>query len=389
MELKKRDVVFMAFCTGLIVANIYYVQPLVVLISHDFGVAESNAGSLSFYTQCGYALGLLFFVPLGDKVERRIHILATTSVSVIALIGAALAPSIFLLKIFCLLIGFTCIVPQLILPLAAHLSSQQKRGKVIGIIMSGLLIGILLSRTVSGLLGAWLGWRGMFWIAALITLILLIFMRLLFPVSKPSYKGNYLSLMRSLLTLTKEQPLLREASAINALTFSSFGMFWTTVVLHLANEPFNFNSDRIGLFGLAAAAGAMAAPLIGGVADKKNPRIAIGIGLSMSLLSFVIFYLSGNTIWGMIAGIIMLDLGQQSVHVSNQARIYTMMPHARNRLNTVYMTISFVGTALGSAIGLLVWDAKKWPGICAMGIVCIALAATIYILTYKRARPVE
>jgi predicted MFS family arabinose efflux permease len=389
MELKKRDVVFMAFCTGLIVANIYYVQPLVVLISRDFGVAESNAGSLSFYTQCGYALGLLFFVPLGDKVERRIHILATTSISVIALIGAALAPSIFLLKIFCLLIGFTCIVPQLILPLAAHLSSQQKRGKVIGIIMSGLLIGILLSRTVSGLLGAWLGWRGMFWIAALITLILLVFMRLLFPVSKPSYKGNYLSLMRSLLTLTKEQPLLREASAINALTFSSFGMFWTTVVLHLANEPFNFNSDRIGLFGLAAAAGAMAAPLIGGVADKKNPRIAIGIGLSMSLLSFVVFYLSGNTIWGMIAGIIMLDLGQQSVHVSNQARIYTMMPHARNRLNTVYMTISFVGTALGSAIGLLVWDAKKWPGICAMGIVCIALAATIYILTYKRARPVE
>jgi predicted MFS family arabinose efflux permease len=389
MELKKRDVVFMAFCTGLIVANIYYVQPLVVLISRDFGVAESNAGSLSFYTQCGYALGLLFFVPLGDKVERRIHILATSSISVIALIGAALAPSIFLLKIFCLLIGFTCIVPQLILPLAAHLSSQQKRGKVIGIIMSGLLIGILLSRTVSGLLGAWLGWRGMFWIAALITLILLVFMRLLFPVSKPSYKGNYLSLMRSLLTLTKEQPLLREASAINALTFASFGMFWTTVVLHLANEPFNFNSDRIGLFGLAAAAGAMAAPLIGGVADKKNPRIAIGIGLSMSLLSFVVFYLSGNTIWGMIAGIIMLDLGQQSVHVSNQARIYTMMPHARNRLNTVYMTISFVGTALGSAIGLLVWDAKKWPGICAMGIVCIALAATIYILTYKRARPVE
>jgi predicted MFS family arabinose efflux permease len=389
MELKKRDVVFMAFCTGLIVANIYYVQPLVVLVSRDFGVAETDAASLSFYTQCGYALGLLFLVPLGDKVERRSHILATTAVSVLALVGAALSPSLFVLKLFCLLIGLTCIVPQLILPLAAHLSSAEKRGKVIGIIMSGLLVGIVLSRTVSGLLGAWLGWRGMFWIAAVITTILLIIMRVLFPVSKPSYKGNYASLMKSLLTLTREQPLLREASAINALTFASFGMFWTTVVLHLANPPFNFNSDRIGLFGLAAATGAMAAPIVGSIADKKNPRVAIGIGLSLILVSFGIFYLTGSTVWGMIAGIVMLDLGQQSIHVSNQARIYTMLPHARNRLNTVYMTVSFIGTALGSAIGLLVWDAKKWPGICAMGVVCIALATTLYLLTYKRARPVE
>jgi predicted MFS family arabinose efflux permease len=387
MELKKRDVIFMAFCTGLIVANIYYVQPLVVLISRDFGVAESNAGSLSFYTQCGYALGLLFFVPLGDKVERRHQILITTAVSIIALMGAALSPSLTVLKTFCLLIGATCIVPQLILPLAAHLTSAEKRGKVVGIIMSGLLIGILLSRTVSGLLGAWVGWRGMFWIAAGITTLLLIVMRILFPESKPSYKGNYLSLMQSLLTLTREQSLLREAAAINALTFSAFGMFWTTMVLHLANPPFNFNTDKIGLFGLAAVAGALMAPVIGIVADKKNPRVTIGIGLTLVLLSFGVFYTGGTSVPGMIAGIILLDLGQQSVHVSNQARIYMLLPHARNRLNTVYMTVSFIGTALGSAIGLLVWDAKKWPGICAMGVICIAMAFTIYILTYKRARP--
>jgi predicted MFS family arabinose efflux permease len=377
------QVLFMALCTGLIVANIYYCQPLVVLISKEFSVAESKAGAITFYTQLGYALGLLFFVPMGDMLEKRKQIVVTTALTVAALMMAALSVSITMLSIACFLIGCTSIVPQLILPLAAQLSPPQKRGKIIGIVMSGLLIGILLSRSVSGFVGAWVGWRGMFWMAALISAILLVVMRFAFPAVKPKFSGSYGSLMRSLISLVKEQPVLREAALINALTFSSFGMFWTTMVLHLSGAPFYFHSDQIGLFGLAAVAGALIAPLIGGSADKGNPRVAIGYGLLAVGLGFALFYFFGATVAGMVAGIVLLDLGQQSVHVSNQARVYGLIPEARNRLNTVYMTVSFIGTSMGSAVGLWVWDKAKWNGVCLAGGISVLLAFTVYALTYK------
>jgi predicted MFS family arabinose efflux permease len=223
----------------------------------------------------------------------------------------------------------------------------------------------------------------MFWIAALISFLLLVAIHFIFPPAPSRFSGSYASLMRSLITLTKQQPVLREAALINALTFSSFGMFWTTMVLYLSNAPFHFQSDQIGLFGLAAVAGALIAPLIGGSADKGNPRVAIGYGLMVVGLGFVLFYFFGATVMGMIAGIVLLDLGQQSVHVSNQARVYSLIPEARNRLNTVYMTVSFIGTSLGSAIGLWVWDKAKWNGICLAGGISVALAFTVYALTYK------
>ncbi|HEV7620504.1 MAG TPA: MFS transporter, partial [Flavisolibacter sp.] len=189
-SLKKWQVIFMAFCTGLIVANIYYCQPLVVLISKEFNIAASQAGNITFYTQIGYASGLLFFVPLGDKIERRFQIVATSLLACLSLTIAAFSPSITILRIASFCIGFTSIVPQLILPLAAHLSPPEKRGKIIGSIMSGLLIGILLSRTFSGFIGALLGWRSMFWIAAIITGTLMIIMRFVFPENKVHYQGN-------------------------------------------------------------------------------------------------------------------------------------------------------------------------------------------------------
>jgi predicted MFS family arabinose efflux permease len=368
--LTRWQVLFMALCTGLIVANIYYCQPLVVLISKEFAVAESKAGAITFYVQLGYALGLLFFVPMGDMLEKRKQIVITTALTVAALIMAALSVSITMLSIACFLIGCTSIVPQLILPLAAQLSPPEKRGKIIGIVMSGFV-------------GAWLGWREMFWIAALISTILLVVMRFAFPAVKSKFSGSYGSLMRSLITLVKEQPVLREAALINALTFSSFGMFWTTMVLHLSGAPFYFHSDQIGLFGLAAVAGALIAPLIGGSADKGNPRVAIGYGLLAVGLGFALFYFFGATVAGMVVGIVLLDLGQQSVHVSNQARVYSLIPEARNRLNTVYMTVSFIGTSLGSAVGLWVWDKAKWNGVCLAGGISVVLAFTVYALTYK------
>jgi predicted MFS family arabinose efflux permease len=383
-QLRRSHIVIMAICTGLIVANIYYCQPLIVLMSKTFGIPASTGGRIPFLTQAGYALGLLFFVPLGDKVERRGQIIWMAGFAVAALILAAVAPNLLCLEIASLLIGATSVIPQLILPLAAHLASPSRTGKVIGGIMSGLLIGILLSRTLSGFVGAWLGWRGMFWVAAGISLGLLVVIRMTFPMSRPSFSGSYGSLMKSLVTLIRQQPVLREAAVINALGFATFGMFWTTMVLHLAGAPFHFHSDLIGLFGLAAAAGALAAPLVGGSADKRNPRVAIGLGLCLLLLSFFLLYVGAGHVIGMIAGIVLLDLAMQCIHVSNQSRVYALIPSARNRLNTVYMTVSFIGTSTGSAIGLIAWDKGGWTGVCATGALLTVMALAVYGLTYRK-----
>ncbi|NIG53742.1 MFS transporter [Chitinophaga sp. Cy-1792] len=384
MALSKWTITVMALCTGLIVANIYYCQPLLVLMSDEFGVSVENAGQVTFFTQLGYALGLLFCVPLGDMLEKKRQIILMTLAAATALALSALSLNITMLKVTGLMIGFTSVVPQLILPLAATLSSNENRGKVIGVVMSGLLIGILLSRTLSGIVGHHLGWRGMFWIAAGISLLLAVFMFFTFPKSAPAFKGTYGDLMKSLMTLTKEQPVLREASAINACVFAMFGLFWTTVVFLLSEAPFHYGSDKIGLMGLAAAAGAMGAPLVGRIADKKNPRIAIGYGIIFLFIGFFLFFFFKTEIIGIIIGIIAIDLGLQSIHVSNQTRVYALIPSARNRLNTVFMTTSFIGTALGSGIGLWVWKVGEWTGVCIAGTGFIMIALLIYLLTYKR-----
>jgi len=387
MALSRWNIMIMALCTGLIVANIYYSQPLLVLMSEEFKVTESNAGQVTFFTQVGYALGLLFCVPLGDKLERKRQIVVMTLAAVVALGAAAMSVNITMLKVTGLMIGFTSVVPQLILPLAANLSDPASRGKVIGTIMSGLLVGILLSRTLSGVVGHHFGWRAMFWIAAGISALLAVIMITSFPSSKPNFQGSYGDLMKSLLTLVKEQPMLREASAINACCFAMFGMFWTTVVFLLSDAPFKYTSEQIGLMGLAAAAGALGAPLVGRIADKKNPRIAIGYGIIFLFFGYFLFYIFKANIIGIIIGIIAIDLGLQGIHVSNQTRIYTLLPEARNRLNTVFMTTSFIGTSLGSGIGLWVWSFAQWNGVCVAGTALILVALIIYLGTYKKAKP--
>ena len=260
MKLSRTDVLLMAFCTGLIVANIYYCQPLVILIAKEFGLTESHAGKITYLTQAGYALGLFLLVPLGDMFERKKQILLITCLAIGALLLAAFARSFLLLEIACVLIGASSIIPQLILPMAANLSSDDDRGHTVGIIMSGLLIGILASRAVSGSIGFLWGWRTVYFMADSICLLLLLLMAKRFPQSRPSFKGTYNELMTSMWHYIKTEPVLREASIINFLAFSILSAFWTTMVLFLANPPFNLQTLQIGLFGIAGAAGALAAP---------------------------------------------------------------------------------------------------------------------------------
>jgi predicted MFS family arabinose efflux permease len=378
MKLTRTDVLLMAFCTGLIVANIYYCQPLVILVAKDFGLTESHAGKISYLTQAGYALGLFLLVPLGDMFERRKQILLITGLAIAALLMAAFSRSFLLLEIACVLIGASSIVPQLILPMAANLSTDEKRGETIGIIMSGLLIGILASRAVSGSIGFIWGWRSVYFMAAGICFLLLLLMASRFPQSKPTFKGTYAELMSSMWHYVKTQPVLREASIINFLAFAILSAFWTTMVLFLASPPFNFQTLQIGLFGIAGAAGALAAPLVGKLSGGQNPRKNLIVGLSLQLLSIGTFYFTGSHLYLFVAGIILIDIGQQAIHVTNQTRIYAILPEARNRLNTVFMSVSFVGASFGSALGLWLWDKGQWPLFCLGSAAVIMLNISIY-----------
>lgn len=377
--LKRIDILLMAFCTGLIVANIYYCQPLVILIAKDFNLTESVAGRITYLTQIGYALGLFLLVPLGDMFERKKQILIITGFAIIALLSAALSKSFLLLEIASVLIGTCSIVPQLILPLAANLSSDENRGANIGAIMSGLLVGILASRAVSGSIGFWLGWRAMYYIAAAICALLIILMAKRFPQSVPSFKGNYKQLMGSMFSYIKHQPVLRETSIINFLAFAIISAFWTTMVLFLANPPFNFQTLQIGLFGIAGAAGALAAPLVGKLSDGNNPRKNLMIGFILQIISIALFYFTKSHLYLFVVGIVLIDIGQQAIHVTNQTRIYTLIPEARNRLNTIFMSVSFIGASCGSALGLWLWDSGGWALFC-YGMTAIII---LNILIYK------
>jgi predicted MFS family arabinose efflux permease len=382
--LRKIDILLMAFCTGLIVANIYYCQPLVILIAKDFGLTESHAGKVTYLTQAGYALGLFLLVPLGDMFERKKQILIITGLAVASLLIAGFSHSFLVLEIACVLIGASSIVPQLILPLAANLSSDETRGHTIGVIMSGLLIGILASRALSGSIGYLWGWRSVYFMAAGICLLLMALMAKRFPNSVPSFKGTYSELMSSMWGYVKTQPVLREASLINFFAFAVLSAFWTTMVLYLASPPYSFQTLQIGLFGIAGAAGALAAPLVGKLSGGDNPRRNVVIGLTLQLLSIALFYFTGTYLVMFVIGIIIIDIGQQAIHVTNQTRIYAILPEARNRLNTVFMSVSFVGAACGSAIGLLLWEHGQWPMFCLGTAVVILINILIYNFYSKK-----
>lgn len=379
MSLSKSNILFMSAITGIIVANLYYCQPLIPLIADEFNVSEEIAGTLTYLTQAGYALGMFLMIPLGDKLERKKQILITTFFSIVALILTAITNNFLLLQIISFLLGATSIVPQLVLPMAASLSSDEQRGKVIGTVVSGLLIGILFSRTISGFVGLWLGWRGMYWIAAIISILLMVMLQLKLPINKPTYKGKIKELYSSLFYLIKSQPVLREATIISGLAFAQFGAFWTTMVLLLNNQPFGFDSAIIGSFGLIGACGAFAAPLVGKIGGLGGARKLILYGIIMTGLSFAIFALSSSSVIGIIIGIILIDLGLQTIHVSNQTRIYALLPEARNRLNTVYMSFNFLATAFGSAFGLYLWKYFGWTGVC-LGSFGLALLSFIIFL---------
>jgi predicted MFS family arabinose efflux permease len=378
-----RNIVWlMAITSGAAAANLYYNQPLLAEIAQSLNASVQDTGLIPTLGQIGYALGNLLIVPLGDLLERRRLIVTMLIGTAIALATAAVSPTIAWLVFASSIVGITTIVPQITVPFAALLAPPAVRGKVVGTVMSGLLIGILLARTVSGFVGAELGWRAMYWIASGVMLVLAIVLFRVLPKSQPAVVLTYRQLMGSMLKLVRE-PVLQEASITGAMAFGAFSVFWSTLIFLLEQPPYQYGSEVAGLFGLIGVVGAAAAPLAGRLADKRSPRLAVVLGLVTTALSFLVFWLFEYQLWGLIVGVILLDLGVQVTTVSNQALIYRLPEETHSRLNALFVTFYFIGGAIGSFLGAYGWNFWRWHGVCAAGLFLLTIAFTALLIRPK------
>lgn len=366
---------------GFSVSNLYYAQPLLPDIARSFAVSPTRAGIAATAMQVGYATGLLLFVPLGDLVERRRLVVALLGAVTVAALATSAAPTLPLLVVAGFVLGATTIVPQLLIPLAAGLAPPAARGRVVGHVVSGLLVGILGARVVAGAVGRLVGWRGMFVVAAALMLLLAAALRVGLPLSPPPARAagtTYGGVLRSLATLARATPALRDAALLGALFFAGFSAFWTTLAFHLAAPPLGYGPAVAGSFGLLGVTGALAAPLAGRCADRGSPRAAVGLAIGVNVAAWLAFRLAGESLWGIGAGVVLIDAGTQVAQVSNQSRIYALPAELHSRLNTVYMVTYFCGGALGSVLGAAMWDAMGWTGVCIVGAGTLGLALVRY-----------
>ncbi len=358
----------MSISAGLVVANLYYNQPLLHEISLAFGVTESAVSNVALATQLGYALGLLFVIPLGDKVTNHKILQYDFLLMVASLVAAALSDSLWGLVFSSFLIGFSSAIPQLFVPMAAQLSEEKGRGRAIGIVMSGLLIGILGSRVISGYVGEAFGWRVMYYAAAILMVILFVLLRIKLPTIKPHFPGSYGSLLKSILYYFKAEPSLRLASLRGALAFAGLSAFWTTLVF-LMEDNFGYGSTVTGLFGLLGIVGALGATVFGKLNDRLNKNRLISLASLLLIATWTLFFFSENWLSGIIIGVVLIDLALQALHITNQNIIFSKNPEGRNRVNTVYMVSFFIGGSLGTTLGAVAWQYWEWKGVSGLGLI--------------------
>ncbi|CAH5715468.1 TPA: MFS transporter [Enterobacter hormaechei] len=377
-------ILLMSVATGLAVASNYYAQPLLDTIARAFDLSASSAGFIVTAAQLGYAAGLLFLVPLGDMFERRMLIVSMTLLAAGGMLITASSQSLTMMIIGTALTGLFSVVAQILVPLAATLASPEKRGKVVGTIMSGLLLGILLARTVAGLLATLGGWRTVYWVASVLMVIMALALWRGLPKVKQENHLNYPQLLASVFSLFTRDKLLRTRAVLGCLTFANFSILWTSMAFLLAAPPFNYSEGVIGLFGLAGAAGALGARPAGGLADKGKSHMTTSAGLVLLLLSWAAIWYGHVSVLALIVGILVLDLTVQGVHITNQTVIYRVKPDARNRLTAGYMTSYFIGGAAGSLISASAWQHAGWTGVCAIGAIVAAINLLVWWRGYHR-----
>ncbi len=353
----------MSVTAGICVANIYYNQPILKDIAASFKAKEGDAGLIAVLSQAGYGLGLFFIIPLGDKTNRKKLIIGLQLSLIAVLIGMAFSPSLYVVFAMSLFIGLLAVAAQIILPMAAALSPKN-RGKTVGTIFTGILIGILAARVFSGYIAEWLNWRYVYGISAGMVLVASGLTYFSLPDVRAGFSGNYGELLRSTLFQIKRFARLRRAAVLGALIFGAFCSFWTTLTFQLSGPAFHYRTDQIGLFGLLAIAGALMAPWFGKNADKGDPARAQIITVGMIIAGVLLVQLFPHSLYAFIAAVLLLDVGVQATQVTNIAIIYSLDESANSRINTVYMTTYFIGGALGTFAGVQCWHYGGWPLVC-------------------------
>lgn len=379
-------VLLFAFSCGAIVANLYYAQPIIALIAPDLHMSGGMASLIVSLTQIGYAAGLFFLVPLGDLVENKklMVVTALTSIASLALAATVRAPSLFLAV--SLIVGFSSVAVQLLIPLAAHLAPSESRGRVVGTIMSGLLLGILLSRPVASFIADHFGWRAVFAFGAATMAVVTVLLMLTVPSRRPAHQATYMQLIRSLGRLVATQPVLRERSLYQGLMFGSFSLFWSAAPVELMHHH-HLSQSAIALFSLVGAMGASSAPIAGRLADAGHTGRATVVALGLAAASFApALFVPSAGVAGLVATGILLDFAVQMNMVLGQREIYALDAHSRNRLNSIYMTSIFVGGAIGSALASALYEHGGWTWIATVGALFPLAALARFAFASRAAR---
>ncbi|QXH52953.1 MFS transporter [Pseudomonas fakonensis] len=382
--LSRALILLMATATGLAVASNYYAQPLLHSIAEQFGLSTASAGSIVIAAQLSYGAGLLLLAPLGDLFEQRRLIVTMVLISTAGLVISACAPNLPWLIVGTALTGLFSVVAQILVPMAAALSAPDQRGRAVGTLMSGLLLGILLARTAAGFMAELGGWRSIYVLAAGLMAITAVALYRSLPQHHSHAGLKYPALIGSVFRLFAEEPVLRLRSLLGLLSFSLFALFWTPLAFLLSNAPYHYSDAVIGLFGLAGAAGALAANWAGRLADRGKGALGTSVGLTALLLSWVPLGFAQSSLAALLLGVLLLDLAVQLVHVSNQNAVIVLRPEARTRLNAGYITCYFIGGALGSLLGTQLFEVYGWDGIVVTGLVIGALALLVWGLAERK-----
>ncbi len=376
----------MATAIGGAVASNYYAQPLLDSIAAEYAVSYTSVGIIVTVAQIGYGAGLLLLVPLGDKLEKRNLICIMTLISASGLLISGLSPSLPFLLLGTAITALFSVVTQLLIPFGAQLARLEVRGRIVGVLMSGLLMGILLGRTISGGLSAFGSWRIVYFVAAAFMSVVAVLLWKLLPQHRNEKQISYVQLLLSIRHLFATEPVLRSRSLMGALSFGLFTLFWTPLSFLLSAPPYGFSDAIIGLFGLTGAAGALSASWAGRLADKGRTNWAVVLGLVMMLVSWVPIGFSPVSIIALIVGVVFLDFAVQLVHVSNMNSVIKLDPEQRSRLNASYMTAYFVGGASGSFLAALIYQNYGWMGITITGLAVSLLLLVLGLHDLQRER---
>lgn len=378
----------LAAAAGVSIANVFYSQPLLSLIGQSFGISQSAASIVVTVTQLGYAAGIVVVIPLGDLFESRLLAPRVLIVTAVAAAGVAFATNLPLFLVASAVLGFTSVVAQIVVPLAAHLAPAGQGGRYVGQVMSGLLLGIMLARSVSSFLAGIWGWRSVYVLSAVLMVIMIIVLSTALPRRKPDHTGTYGSLMKSLWHLIREEPALRRRAVLQAIMFAIFSVFWTSVTYELIKE-YNLSQIQIAIFALVGAAGAAAAPIAGRIGDRGLGKPATGVVFALAAVSMGIAGFGAHNLIALAVAGILLDIAVQGSLVLSQQEIYALRPDARSRLNTVFIASVFFGGAIGSALSGVVYAQAGWSGVAILGVVLSLIGVAIWaasLVSRRRAR---